>query len=280
MMSKANKHIVSGIFFLLICIALGSILYFVFTKNWTDTQQQDLVTTKPAGGLIEQPIQGVDVSDTTNPKLPLIFNGQWGADRENCLGLDYIGPLTITSSRFDDYESPAIIEAVKVSADNLSAVITIGPDPKLPIEFYDNTVSLDISDRGKKLLLYNNGSKRELVNCSSFDDDNAHAQSSNQSDKEYNPSDDGYERGTCMLTVNSEQIIDGNCWYNLFDDGSFNILDNKYEYIATLLIQDSGIGEAYWNEQPQSKHAHASLGKMKKNGACWSNEIHEICAWK
>lgn len=84
--------------------------------------------------------------------------------------------------------------------------------------------------------------------------------------------------GRCKLNVGSLQPIDGACWIRLDGDGSFQIMSMD-EQIFAQLDRDGAAGVAFWNETPGASHAHASLGSMTRDGACWHNASAELCAW-
>ena len=86
------------------------------------------------------------------------------------------------------------------------------------------------------------------------------------------------KKGRCLLKISGKKFIDGQCWVRLETGGSFQIMSLNESYIAQLLRLD---GEAigYWNETAGSTHAHATLGVMKRSGACWKSGKAEICAW-
>lgn len=85
-------------------------------------------------------------------------------------------------------------------------------------------------------------------------------------------------RGRCRLTIDNGTYIDGDCWIRLEEDGSFQVMSVDERYFAQLSRSgDEALG--YWNEAPGSTRAHAALGIMNRNGACWINMRAEICAW-
>lgn len=88
-------------------------------------------------------------------------------------------------------------------------------------------------------------------------------------------------KGKCLLEVNEKKYINGACIIDMEQDGSFLIKSSSKNltYFAIVNVEkNSGVG--YWNKEPNSTHAHASLGDLKKKGGCWQNETARICAWK
>lgn len=87
--------------------------------------------------------------------------------------------------------------------------------------------------------------------------------------------------GKCLLEVNKKKYINGACVIDMDQDGSFLIKSSSKNPIYFAMVdveKNNGVG--YWNEEPNSTHAHTSLGNLKRKGACWQNEISKICAWK
>lgn len=82
----------------------------------------------------------------------------------------------------------------------------------------------------------------------------------------------------CLLEVRSTAYINGRCEWVPEKDGSFTM--SAGAYFATLLVDAPGVGQGYWNEDPKGTHAHASLGEMRRDQACWVNATARICAWK
>lgn len=78
--------------------------------------------------------------------------------------------------------------------------------------------------------------------------------------------------GKCLLEVNNQKYIDQSC----------NIVINKYgisvggatesseglPYFAILSYTEDNKLEGYWNETPNSGHAHTSLGVMVEKEGC------------
>lgn len=93
------------------------------------------------------------------------------------------------------------------------------------------------------------------------------------------PPADGAGRARCRLRVRGLTRIDGPCRVRLDHDGSFQIAALEGGYFAQVLLTgDEAFG--YWNETPDATHAHAALGALKREDACWKNRDAEICAWR
>lgn len=93
------------------------------------------------------------------------------------------------------------------------------------------------------------------------------------------PPANGAEGPRCRLQVRGVMRIDGPCRLRVDRDGSFQIaaLDGGY-FAQVLLTGDEAYG--YWNEAPDATHAHAALGALRREGACWKNRDAEVCAWR
>lgn len=91
------------------------------------------------------------------------------------------------------------------------------------------------------------------------------------------------ETGRCVLEVNHKTFLKGPCEITTEDDqGSFAIGVGKARrapYFAYVTMEDDG-ARGYWNETPNATHAHTSLGILKHDGACWTNNTARVCAYK
>jgi hypothetical protein len=89
--------------------------------------------------------------------------------------------------------------------------------------------------------------------------------------------------GRCVLQVEQKTYLDGPCPIKINDDqGSFTIgvsETHRSKYFAYVSVESDG-AHGYWNETPDSSHAHTSLGILKRHGACWTNETARVCAYK
>jgi hypothetical protein len=89
--------------------------------------------------------------------------------------------------------------------------------------------------------------------------------------------------GKCLLVVNGQTYINGECDVSLKPDGSFfmgaghEVSPRYFVYINTVsLNQASG----NWNGREMESHAGESLGNLVRNGDCWQNETVNLCASK
>ncbi|WP_426425230.1 hypothetical protein [Bradyrhizobium genosp. A] len=89
--------------------------------------------------------------------------------------------------------------------------------------------------------------------------------------------------GRCVLQVARKTYLDEQCEIAINDDqGSFSIgvgERHRSKYFAYVNIDSDG-ARGYWNETSGSNHAHTSLGKLKRNGACWENKTARVCAYR
>jgi hypothetical protein len=89
--------------------------------------------------------------------------------------------------------------------------------------------------------------------------------------------------GRCVLKVKQKTYLDGPCEIRINNDqGSFTIgvgETHRSEYFAYVNMEIDG-AHGYWNETPESNHAHTSLGILKRHGACWENETAHVCAYR
>lgn len=89
-------------------------------------------------------------------------------------------------------------------------------------------------------------------------------------------------QGQCVLNVAGRNYLNGACEVEMIDkDGSFTLgASDKAPspYFAYVVVTEPGVAEASWNADPKATHAHASLGILKRRGACWVNEKARICA--
>jgi hypothetical protein len=88
--------------------------------------------------------------------------------------------------------------------------------------------------------------------------------------------------GKCVLNVGGKNYLDGPCEIEMIDkEGSFTIGASDKSpspYFAYVVVTRPGVAEGSWNRDPKSTHAHATLGTLKKRGACWVNGNARVCA--
>ena len=110
---------------------------------------------------------------------------------------------------------------------------------------------------------------------------------------------------TCLLTYEDTAVFQGPCHFRagpggsfaIYDargwrrgaDGVYRIVEPRWAFAATLDVQTSGLGIAYANldharDDPSLLHPsarfHASLGRLRRHGACWLGETSALCAWE
>jgi hypothetical protein len=84
----------------------------------------------------------------------------------------------------------------------------------------------------------------------------------------------------CYVEVNALVVIDGPCDFVPFGgDGSFQVFSPDRSYFAQVSINRPGEADGWWNQDRWSSHAHASLGQLRRNDACWQNAYATVCAW-
>lgn len=90
--------------------------------------------------------------------------------------------------------------------------------------------------------------------------------------------------GRCFLMTNGVVYLDGPCPIILYPDGGFQIGyepgDDETGYWAVLDGPTGNEARGYWNAAWGMSHAHASLGLLRRQGACWENSISQMCAWR
>lgn len=83
----------------------------------------------------------------------------------------------------------------------------------------------------------------------------------------------------CRLVIDRRDYIRGPCTFSRIDrDGSFQIMARNGRTFAQVLITGRGVGEGYWNGGRYGTHAHAALGTLRRDNACWANDRVSICA--
>lgn len=86
----------------------------------------------------------------------------------------------------------------------------------------------------------------------------------------------------CSFKIDGEFKINGQCWINISNDGSFDMYDyySKSPFFTYLLTEDVFTAKGYWNDEEAYRKAYKKMGEMEKNGPCWENERAEICVGK
>ena len=87
--------------------------------------------------------------------------------------------------------------------------------------------------------------------------------------------------GRCLLVVDGRTYLNGPCPVELLPGGSFMVGAGRgASHFAQVTVEGAGSASGYWNEEPGATHAHSSLGSLRRNDACWTNERAIICAWR
>jgi len=80
----------------------------------------------------------------------------------------------------------------------------------------------------------------------------------------------------CELTIRGQTYIQGLCQFRPGQGGSFTITGG--DYFAYVGVHAPGRAEASWNGAAGATHAHAPLGALRREGACWVGPEVRICA--
>jgi hypothetical protein len=84
----------------------------------------------------------------------------------------------------------------------------------------------------------------------------------------------------CLVEIDGRTVIDGPCDFAPFDaDGSFVVTRPDGAYFVYVVVTEPGLADGSWNADPAATHAHATLGRLARNDACWSNRRATVCAW-
>lgn len=98
-------------------------------------------------------------------------------------------------------------------------------------------------------------------------------------------------QGDCSLTVDGKTYLDiqRTCRISLSRDGSFSIntretlskTDESFYFAYLSKVDGEETAWLYWNEDPQTMHAHTALGDdFRRRGACWIGRRAKVCAYK
>ena len=84
----------------------------------------------------------------------------------------------------------------------------------------------------------------------------------------------------CLLVVEGQELIRGRCSFTPIDaNGSFILSGLNGKYFAYVMVDQPGQAEGYWNGEPYAGHAHAPLGPLSREDACWVSDTASVCAW-
>lgn len=83
----------------------------------------------------------------------------------------------------------------------------------------------------------------------------------------------------CFLSVNNWPYLEGMCWVEKREDGSFSVAMGQPGHKYFLILRDLGDGfaKAFWNDEKAGPHADEYLGKLRQEGICWLNLHARVC---
>ncbi len=87
---------------------------------------------------------------------------------------------------------------------------------------------------------------------------------------------------TCLIEVDSKRYLDGPCTVTEDGAGSWLIVrDRLVGQAATVKIDPiiSNRGDAAWNGPSGDGRLSEALGRVRREGSCWTNAKARICAW-
>jgi hypothetical protein len=91
----------------------------------------------------------------------------------------------------------------------------------------------------------------------------------------------------CQLTVEGTTYMDGPCEFSpMGEGGDFQISAPDNPWFAYIYVDPDGTAMGHWNADQDNSgayvptsRAHAPLGTLRRNDACWQNETVSVCAW-
>lgn len=90
--------------------------------------------------------------------------------------------------------------------------------------------------------------------------------------------------GRCLLVVDGTRYLEGTCNIELSEGGSFSIgagETTRSKYFAFVNVEPgSAQASGFWNGEEAADRAHADLGVLERDGACWVNATARVCAWR
>lgn len=88
--------------------------------------------------------------------------------------------------------------------------------------------------------------------------------------------------GTCIFQVGGRSMIDGACSITDLDGkGSLEIASPDGAYLARIVTQGGGVGEAFWNGgDAQAVEATVGIGTVVLLGACWASDKTKLCTMR
>ena len=89
--------------------------------------------------------------------------------------------------------------------------------------------------------------------------------------------------GRCRLTVNNRVYISGPCsieTYRPFGDVHMVELKRTPPRYSAMLYPFGETGIAAWSGDPPHNDRQSDLGRVKRQGACWTSNVAKICAFR
>ena len=90
---------------------------------------------------------------------------------------------------------------------------------------------------------------------------------------------EGYQSGRCILEVDGKTYMSGRCYYEMADDGSFEIHPASNTNLYAQVSFFKGVAKGHWNDSFGADF-QGDLGILKRRGACWVNKRARICLWR
>ena len=87
----------------------------------------------------------------------------------------------------------------------------------------------------------------------------------------------------CLLKVKGHTYINRICNKSVFTSGggfSLGTDELRSKYFVYVNQNIDGTAYGHWNADPESTHAHTSLGLLRRAGSCWQNKTAKICSWR
>lgn len=86
----------------------------------------------------------------------------------------------------------------------------------------------------------------------------------------------------CILEIDGKNVINGKCDFSpIGKDGSFIITSNDGSTFAQVSVEEKDNGIIYWNGGNFTSHAHGTVGRAMRFGACWIvDSANRVCASK
>lgn len=99
------------------------------------------------------------------------------------------------------------------------------------------------------------------------------------------PGSDGYSAqttrvpsGQCRITLEEVTSYEGTCFINLESEGTFWVLSSDQSIFASV-ERNGRAASAMLSIDGQTRMGDGQLGAVFRDGACWRNDVVDICAW-